>query len=123
MGEAGDGLTGLSAKLEELLKSGEAAPALEPELPAAEPEAPIPEAPLMEVPEKAGRGSWEDEVGAMLEDPAAKTAYESFIKQPGANRETAMIIATAAHLYKDKLQTMGRAEFIALVKRIREALA
>ena len=77
----------------------------------------------MEVPEKAGRGSWEDEVGAMLNNPVAKTAYESFMKQPGADKETAMIIATAAHLYEDKLQAMGRAGFTALVKKIRGALA
>lgn len=71
---------------------------------------------------EAGPNSWNGEMAGMLKNPAARTAYENFMNQPGAAREVAMIIAVAAYLYQDQLKAMGKEGFTSMVKGIRAAL-
>lgn len=74
--------------------------------------------------EKAeGENLLADELMAMAGDPEIKVVYENFMGQEGADKNTAMIVAVTAFLYKDQLNTMGKEEFAAMVKGIKTAIA
>lgn len=65
--------------------------------------------------------SWNNEMAGMLRNSASQTAYENFMKKPGADKKVAIIIAMAAYLYRDQLKDMGRAGFTSMVQRIKAA--
>lgn len=64
-----------------------------------------------------------DELMAMAGDPEIKVVYDNFMKQDGAAKESGMIIALVAYLYKNQLETMGKEKFVAMVKGIKAAIA
>ncbi|MBI5356556.1 hypothetical protein HZB78_03000 [Candidatus Collierbacteria bacterium] len=64
-------------------------------------------------------GLWGEEVDAMLGSKAAREVYNNFMAQPEATREVGLIMALAAFLYQDRLKTLKKEEFIAMVKGIK----
>lgn len=64
-----------------------------------------------------------DELITMAGDPEIKVVYDNFMKQDGATKESGMIIALVAYLYKNQLETMGKEKFVAMVKGIKAAIA
>lgn len=82
---------------------------------------------LAEAEKAEGENPLADELMAMAGDPEIKMVYENFMKQKGADKNTAMIVAVAAFLYKEQLNAMGKEKgkekFVAMVKGIKAAIA
>lgn len=70
-----------------------------------------------------GQNPLADELMAMAGDPEIKVVYENFMEQEGADKNTAMIVAMVAFLYKEQLNAMGKEKFVAMVKGIKAAIA
>lgn len=63
-----------------------------------------------------------DELMAMVADPEIAEAYNNFMAQEGATKESGMIIALVAHLYRNQLKAMGEEKFLEMVKGIKAAI-